>query len=92
MAVEIVGREAELRSLAEFLETVPARPAALVLDGEAGIGRSTLWSPVPLEEWRRSFLQSAAMGVYAASAVSSHTLGGVVRVSRPNLRGFLKGW
>jgi DNA-binding CsgD family transcriptional regulator len=43
MAVEIVGREAELRSLAEFLETVPARPAALVLEGEAGIGKSTLW-------------------------------------------------
>ncbi len=43
MAVEIVGREGELQSLAEFFETVPARPAALVLEGEAGIGKSTLW-------------------------------------------------
>jgi hypothetical protein len=43
MAVEIVGRGAELRSLAEFFETAPARPAALVLEGEAGIGKSTLW-------------------------------------------------
>jgi hypothetical protein len=42
MPVEIAGRECELRSLAEFLETVPARPAALVLEGEAGIGKSTL--------------------------------------------------
>jgi DNA-binding CsgD family transcriptional regulator len=43
MPVEIVGREGELRSLAGFLETVPDRPAALVLEGEAGIGKSTLW-------------------------------------------------
>src|SRR5262245_4506168 len=40
---EIVGREEELGSLATFLEREPSGPAALVLEGEAGIGKSTLW-------------------------------------------------
>jgi len=40
---EIVGREDELGSLASFLEREPGGPVALVLEGEAGIGKSTLW-------------------------------------------------
>jgi DNA-binding CsgD family transcriptional regulator len=42
----IVGREGELASLRRFLEQEPAGPAALVLEGEAGIGKSTLWLAV----------------------------------------------
>lgn len=40
---EIVGREAELTSLAGFVGDAGGGPAALVLQGEAGIGKSTLW-------------------------------------------------
>ncbi len=40
---EIVGREEELGALATFVERKPSGPAALVLKGEAGIGKSTLW-------------------------------------------------
>jgi hypothetical protein len=40
---EIVGRDEELRSLSVFLDRTGAGPAALVLEGEAGIGKSTLW-------------------------------------------------
>jgi hypothetical protein len=45
MAVEVVGRDEELRSLDAFLDRRPAAegPTAFVLDGEAGIGKSTLW-------------------------------------------------
>jgi DNA-binding CsgD family transcriptional regulator len=39
----ILGREAELSRLAAFLDAVSERPAALVLEGEAGIGKTTLW-------------------------------------------------
>ena len=44
MPVEIVGRDEELGALDGFLgrEAAP-RLAALVLEGEAGIGKSTLW-------------------------------------------------
>jgi len=44
MRVEIVGRDEELGALDGFLgrEAAPG-PGALVLEGAAGIGKSTLW-------------------------------------------------
>ncbi len=43
MAVELVGREEELGFLIAFLDRTAEGPAALVLEGEAGIGKSALW-------------------------------------------------
>ena len=43
MAVEIVSREQELASLRDFIGRTEPGPAALVLEGGAGIGKSTLW-------------------------------------------------
>ena len=43
MNTEIVGREQELASLRAFIDAGRRRPAALVLEGEPGIGKSTLW-------------------------------------------------
>ncbi len=40
---EIVGREEEVGSLYAFIVDAGGPPAALVLEGEAGIGKSTLW-------------------------------------------------
>jgi DNA-binding CsgD family transcriptional regulator len=40
---EIVSREEELASLHAFIGDAEGGPAALVLEGEAGIGKSTLW-------------------------------------------------
>jgi DNA-binding CsgD family transcriptional regulator len=40
---EIVGRDEERAMLAAFLSRAPDAPSALVLEGEAGIGKSTLW-------------------------------------------------
>jgi AAA ATPase domain len=42
-AVEIVGREEELSSLQAFVDHARRGAAALVLEGEARIGKSTLW-------------------------------------------------
>ena len=39
----IVGREQELASLRDFVARTEQGTAALVLEGEAGIGKSTLW-------------------------------------------------
>ena len=46
MAVEVVGRDEDLSSLNAFLDPRPAAqgPLAIALEGEAGIGKSTLWS------------------------------------------------
>ena len=43
MVFEIVGREAELASVNAFIGDGGEEAAALVLEGEAGIGKSTLW-------------------------------------------------
>jgi DNA-binding CsgD family transcriptional regulator len=40
---EIIGRDEELATVAAFVEEEWDGPAALVLEGEAGIGKSTLW-------------------------------------------------
>lgn len=40
---EIVGREAELDELRSFLDDDSGLPSAFVLDGEAGIGKTTIW-------------------------------------------------
>src|SRR5919108_1846802 len=43
MAYEIVGRDQELASVRAFVDGAGVGPAALVLEGEPGIGKSTLW-------------------------------------------------
>ncbi|HUP32377.1 MAG TPA: ATP-binding protein [Gaiellaceae bacterium] len=44
MACEVIGRDDEIERLRAFLYATPLdSPRALVLEGEAGIGKSTLW-------------------------------------------------
>jgi AAA ATPase-like protein len=43
MTGTVVGRESELGSIYAFLDRAAAAPAGLVLEGEPGIGKSTLW-------------------------------------------------
>jgi predicted ATPase len=43
MVFQVVSREEELASLHAFIAETEGGPAALVLEGEAGIGKSTLW-------------------------------------------------
>ena len=43
VADEILGRDAELAAIASWLDRLMAGPVALVLEGEAGIGKTTLW-------------------------------------------------
>jgi hypothetical protein len=43
VAIEIVGREEELSSLQAFADDARVGPVTLVLEGVAGIGKSTLW-------------------------------------------------
>ena len=39
----IVGRDPELRVISDFLDGTKSGPGALVLEGSAGIGKTTLW-------------------------------------------------
>ena len=44
MAEVIRGRERELQTIAEFSDEVTLGPAGLVFEGDAGIGKTTIWS------------------------------------------------
>src|SRR5213596_3016665 len=37
------GRQPELATISTVLDAIPSGPVALILGGEAGIGKSTLW-------------------------------------------------
>jgi DNA-binding CsgD family transcriptional regulator len=43
MTISIVGREEELAAIRAFLGRIEGGPCALVLSGEAGIGKTVLW-------------------------------------------------
>ena len=43
MATEIIGREEELAELREFLDAVGRVPAAFLMEGDPGIGKTVLW-------------------------------------------------
>jgi predicted ATPase len=39
----VVGRDREQAAVADFLDSLPLGPSSLLLEGEAGIGKTTLW-------------------------------------------------
>jgi DNA-binding CsgD family transcriptional regulator len=41
---QLVGRRAEERAVSDFLASAARQPSALVIEGEAGIGKTTLWA------------------------------------------------
>ena len=43
MGSAVFGRDGELGAVQRFLDGVPSGPSALVLEGSAGIGKTTLW-------------------------------------------------
>src|SRR5262245_32853241 len=54
-AEAVVGRERELDSVERFLDAVAEHPAGLHLEGEAGIGKTTLWKRVVTGARTRSY-------------------------------------
>jgi DNA-binding CsgD family transcriptional regulator len=40
---DVVGREEELGALTRFINDIERHPAGLILEGEAGVGKTTLW-------------------------------------------------
>jgi DNA-binding CsgD family transcriptional regulator len=55
MEGDVVGRRAELGAVADFLASLAAGPAALLLEGDAGIGKTTLWLAAVEQARQRGF-------------------------------------
>jgi predicted ATP-dependent serine protease len=67
MAVEIIGRREELLAFDGFFEALPAGGQALLLEGDAGIGKSALW-----QEGNRLARESGFRVLTSRSAHSRH--------------------
>jgi tRNA A37 threonylcarbamoyladenosine biosynthesis protein TsaE len=50
-----VSRQADVRAVADFLALASRQPSVLVVEGEPGIGKTTLWSGVVEQARNRWF-------------------------------------
>jgi hypothetical protein len=55
MPAPVASRPAEARAVADFLTAAAIEPAALVMEGEPGIGKTTLWLHAVEEARERGF-------------------------------------
>jgi hypothetical protein len=75
---DLVGRSAELQSIESFLDRAAVAPAALLLEGEAGIGKTSLWRELLARAEARGVLVLAARGAEAETRLSFAALGDLV--------------
>ncbi len=77
MAVEVVGREVELGALSAFLDRRDAvrGPIAIALEGDAGIGKSTLWRAAVEEARGRGWRVLSARPAESERALAHAGLG-----------------
>ncbi len=75
MARDIVGREAELASIRGFLDRLASGPVALVIEGQAGIGKTTLWRAGVEEASTRGFSVLANHPTESEATLSFSALG-----------------
>ena len=72
---EVVGRESEIDSVHAFSDAVPRGPVALVIQGEAGIGKTTLWRAGIADAGERGLLVLTSRPVEAEIALPFTVLG-----------------
>jgi DNA-binding CsgD family transcriptional regulator len=75
MQSAIFGRDAELASLADFVAGISDGAAALVLEGEAGMGKTTLWEAGVEDAGERGLLVLRARAAEGEVALSFSGLG-----------------
>jgi DNA-binding CsgD family transcriptional regulator len=75
---QIVGRETELEAVGRFLDAVRERAAALVIDGEAGIGKTTVWQEAVAAAEARGFRVLQARPAEAEASLSYAALADLV--------------
>ena len=63
----LVGRDEEIARLGGFLESAAREPTALVLEGQAGIGKTTLW------RWTLATAKARGFTVLSASPAAAET-------------------
>lgn len=82
---KVVGREEELDSLVRFVDDVEQRPRALILEGEAGVGKTTLWRAGVRMAQARGQRVLAASGAAAETQMAFVGLADLLETALANL-------
>ena len=75
MSAAIVGRNAELASIGEFLTRAVDAPAGLLLEGQAGVGKTTLWAAGLADAIKRGMLVLEARPAESETVLSFSGIG-----------------
>lgn len=78
MAERIVGRQAEEQALVDFLDSAVRQPSALVIEGDAGIGKTTLWQDAVARARDRGFRVLTSRAAAAESVLAYTALADLV--------------
>ena len=74
MPAGVLSRPTEVRAVADFLASASGRPSALVVEGEPGIGKTTLWSTVVEQAAEQGFRVLTARPAAAESVLAYGSL------------------
>jgi len=83
--VTVVGRSYESNAIADFLESVGTQPSALLIEGEAGVGKSTLWLAALEKAGDRGFHTLSAGASQAESVLEYGTVADLLVGVAPEL-------
>jgi DNA-binding CsgD family transcriptional regulator len=72
---DVLGRESELATLDRFLDSIPTGPGALLLFGDAGIGKTTVWQQGLASALQRGYRTLSCGPVEAETRLSYAALG-----------------
>ncbi|HEY0830629.1 MAG TPA: AAA family ATPase [Candidatus Dormibacteraeota bacterium] len=72
---ELIGRDAELTAVVEFLAAVPDGPRALLFEGEAGVGKTSLWKRAVYAATTRAYRVLSAAPTEAEAGLPYAVLG-----------------
>jgi DNA-binding CsgD family transcriptional regulator len=77
--VDVIGRQWEQDRVSQFLDRLPGGPAALVLEGEPGIGKTTVWRAAVDAARHRSYRVFVCRSSESESALSFLGLGDLLQ-------------
>lgn len=84
METEVVGREAELEEIERWLDG--GRPSALLIEGEAGIGKTTLWRAGVEQAHTRGAIVLTCAPSFAESEIGFAALGDLLYGHEPAIQ------
>jgi DNA-binding CsgD family transcriptional regulator len=79
MAVQAASRRAQEQAVVDFLGAVPEAPCALVIEGDPGIGKTTLWLEAVDRAREHGFVVLASRAVEAESVLAYAALADLLR-------------